>query len=252
MKEKGILYIAFGRVYDDAAAHAAAYSQKYTKLPFHVLTNVTERDRSSKWKEVKRVTFREFDMLDSENRHVKVRMNLYTPFKLTLYLDADSIIQRTGIGKIFELLKAVHMVLYVCEGYKKGGKMPGIYKRAADLFRASSPLTAYQGALVAFKKTPMIDMFFTRWFEFWSRFGKLREMPPLACAVQWAKKTGLKIKTVPRGFFQDTVANPKAVVQHFVPKGMPKGAVPSSFIRSTVIDGPPEQVRKDWGMVRWS
>src|SRR6056297_3084961 len=102
MKNNGLLYVVFGEKCDCLASHCIAYSRQYTDLPIQVLTNIKKDKRHRKWDDINNIHFTYFDLPDSENRQIKTTSYEYTKFDKTLYLDADSIIQKHGVEKLFK------------------------------------------------------------------------------------------------------------------------------------------------------
>lgn len=210
---KGLIYVVFGKDYEEFAAYAIAISRKSTDLPICVLTNVLAAERSEKWKGIPNVTFREFNVNTVLNRDIKTSMIKHSPFDETLYIDCDAVIQNKGIEKAFELLEGNDIVLNrYLHWPKEVHKILNIYDRAMRMFDVTLPLTIYNGALVAFRKNNETKFFFERWNYFWNKFGRGREMPCLACTVKSLPE--LKLNTFPKGFFAVDGMFDKAVIQH--------------------------------------
>ncbi len=210
---RGLIYVVFGKDYEEFAAHAIAISRKFTDLPICVLTNVLAADRSEKWKGVDNVTFREFNINRTLNRDIKTSMIKHSPFDETIYIDCDAVIQNKGIEKTFDLLEGNDIVLNRYLHWPKSEhKILNIYDRAMTMFDVTLPLTIYNGALIAFRKNDTTKFFFERWNYFWNKFGRGREMPCLACTVK--SMEDLKVNTFPKGFFAVDGMFDDAVIQH--------------------------------------
>lgn len=207
----GIISVAFGIEYDKCAAHTFLYSRKFTDLPFFILTNIKEKDRHKTWKSVSNVTFMEFDKTQRENRKAKLRMNEFTPFDRTLYIDCDSVIQMRGVDNFGVLLDDSDMVFNWRIEFRPGQKIWNIYARCMKQFNVSKPISIYNGGIVAFKNNENVDKFFKTWYSMWEQFGKGREMPPLNCAI---KKTGIKINKFPLLYFADNAKHENCLIQH--------------------------------------
>lgn len=210
---RGIIYIAFGSEYDKLTAHTVYQSRKNTDLPFCILTNIKEESRSIKWVEVSSVCFKYIDLHNNMNRDIKTRMNEYSPFDETLYLDCDSIIRNKGIEKVFDDLKDNDLVLNLFLYWKVGDKLLRIYKKSLLKVKADLPLSVYNGAFICFqKRNQKIQEFFPLWNKFWKANGSGREMPALACAIK--KSIELKTVKLPKGFFCPDTYDPECIVQH--------------------------------------
>jgi len=209
---RGILYTVFGRQYENLAFHTIRHSRQFTYLPIHILTNVIERNKA--WNNMPNVSFTEIDIRQKKNRSIKTQMDKYTPFDETLYLDCDSVIQRTGIEDVFEMLEQHDMVLNLNIYWPKNHKIVKLYKTAMKITNTTLPLSVYNGAFICFKKNENIRTFFLRWYKYWRLTGEGREMPALACAIN---KSSLSIKELTpyvHMLFEPSIYNPECIVQH--------------------------------------
>ena len=210
----GIIYVVFGREFDVVASHCIAYSRKYTKLPIQVLTNIASNDRHAKWNEIENIHFTQVSMSDNENRVVKTLIHNYSIFENTLLLDADTIIQKADFDeKIKSYFESdCDLVLNYFISYPmQDNRFQNIYLRAYSQFECTGIMKVYNGAFIGFKKNNKTAQFFQMWNMLWSMFGKTREMPPLAAALN---KMDLSIKSVERGFFSPDSRNDHSSVQH--------------------------------------
>jgi len=205
---RGLLYVSFGEACDKLAVHTIAYSRQFTDLPIHVLTNV--QNRCKRWKNLSGITFNVFKVKTELNREYKTRMNMYTPFDETLYLDCDSVVQKKGIEQAFEFEEDVALNLFLY--WEKGDKIIRLYRNAMQLSNVYLPLCVYNGACICFKRRDTkINEFFRLWHHTWEITGKGREMPALACAL---KSSGVSIKKLPKNFFAPDYYKPESTVQH--------------------------------------
>lgn len=211
----GLIYVAFGAGCDKLAAHCVSYSIKYTKLPICVLTNIPEAERDAKWKEVDNIEFKYFNLPLGDNRQIKTSLPDHTPFDYTVYLDADSIIQKEGFDEQITTsaeLGTDLLLNYFCTYPYEDKRFQNIYLRAFKQFGCAGPLEVYNGAFIGFKNNVNAKLFFGQWNKYWREFGAQREMPPLACAIN-----SLPLVTVlnlPLGFFCPDHRDDKATVQH--------------------------------------
>jgi len=178
---KGIVYIAFGNVYDKLAAHTIAYSRQFTDMPICVFTNL--KNRHKKWDEIKNVQFKYLPWEQKQNREVKTNMIQYTPFDLTLHLDCDSVIQNRGIEEAFERLENKDLLLCINMNWPKGHRVLNIYRKMMKQTNVQLPITIYYGGFQLFRKNERVYNFYLLWNKYWS-IEKGRDMPALNCAIQ--------------------------------------------------------------------
>jgi len=210
---KGLLYVAFGKHYDGLVARAIMYSRRFTTLPVCVLTNV--KDRGMWWRKIEDVSFVVFDLPQDENRMIKTSMNKYTPFDMTLYLDCDSVIQRPGIERVFDLfVNGKEMVLNWFLRWCEGERVLRIYQRTMKTTGVGLPLNVYNGAFVAWKRCTITDIFFKTWAEMWTKMGSGRDMPALACAIKRSGVRVFDVTTQDDKFFAPDTPDTECVVQH--------------------------------------
>lgn len=211
-RDNGIVYIVFGDNYRKMGEICIRKSRENTDTPFHVFTNMSD----FKLDHIPNTTTEYLNIPTEQNRVVKTQLlPKISPFKKTLYLDCDTIIQNHGVEIVFELLDGVDMCFFCNMSWIKGDKVLKIYKRAMDMFKCNIPITVWQGGVFAFNKTDITLEFFKTWHRYWIDFGRAREMPCLACAVHNTK--GLKIHTLPESFFaHDAGIVDSAIVQHDV------------------------------------
>jgi hypothetical protein len=211
----GLVYVAFGKECDRLAAHCIGFSRQYTKLPILVLSNIPPGQRDTRWQSIEGVTFHFIDLQVDANREIKTTVYKWTDFDFSIYMDADSFIQKPTFDKTMKWLisKEPDIILnhYVEYPYEDG-RFQNIYLRALNQFGAKMPLQIYNGAFIGFKKNNRTTTFFDTWNRYWREFGSQREMPPLACAIN--RQSNLKTINLPFGFFAGHEKNNDAVVQH--------------------------------------
>lgn len=210
---RGLVYVAFGEEYSRMAAATILYSRQFTDLPVHVLTNVEPLD--AKWGKIKNITFEVLKIEQNNNRLVKTSLPKYTPFRQSLYLDCDSVIQKLGIEGIFDLLGDYDLLLNLFLRWKKGDKILRLYRTAMQKADVSLPLDVYNGALIAWNSWSTVNSFFCEWQHLWTLNGMGREMPALACAVKRCKC--VRIKTVEERthkIISPDLKNVDCIVQH--------------------------------------
>lgn len=209
---RGIIYVVYGDEYDKIGSACCRISRQHTDLPFHVIAN---HERTDRWDGIGNISWAPFKREQGENRVAKLKAPMLSPFDQTLYLDCDSIIQRSGIDLLFDLLDRNDIVLYQCFRWEKGDKVLNIYKRAMLMFGVEPPISVWQGGIVGFTDSDESVSFFQKWFDYWDKFGRQREMPCLACAQ--ANTTELSVGILPENFYgYEGGMCEEAVVQHYV------------------------------------
>lgn len=211
----GIIIVSFGVECDKIASHCVAYSRQFTNLPITIITNVDRHRRHKKWDEVKDIDFIQSTEPTHNNRKIKTTIIEYTPYDYSIYMDADSIIQKPEFDE--EILKMIEdtpdlILNHFCTYPNSENKFQNIYLRASKHFECEDPLLVYNGAFIGFANNERTKEFFTKWNKYWMDFGWQREMPPLSCAVN--KMTELSICILPDNFFCPDHKNEDAVVQH--------------------------------------
>lgn len=215
---RGIFIVAFGSEYQKISDACLKITRKNTSLPIHVETEITT------------------GLPINLNRLTKLQMFDRSPFDETLYLDCDSLVQRPGIEAVFDMLSDYDVVLNPYYYWKKGNKILRIYKRAMNQFGCKLPITIWNGAFVCFKKTDSTRKMLDLWRKYWMEFGKGREMPCLACAVQ---KSGVSVGELPYRLFASDGLSDQAFVQHHCKGFVEKFGLPS-WERWTPFDTDPK------------
>lgn len=207
---KGIVFIAFGKVYDKLAAHTIAYSRQFTNMPICIFTNLKNRDK--KWGGIKNIQFKYLPWEQKRNRKVKTNMIQYSPFDLTLYLDCDSVIQKKGIEEMFEMLEDKDLLLFVDMFWSKESKVLNIYKKMMKQTKAQLPITIYHGGFQLFRKNKQVYNFFLLWSKYWN-IEKGRDMPALNCAIQNSNVTIQKFSRENNLYLAEQESN-DVIIQH--------------------------------------
>lgn len=212
---KGLVYVAFGKEYDKLAAHTIAYSQQFTDLPICVFTNIDDKyyDRHTKWKDTRNVQFKFIAESQDNNRNIKTSLIKYSPFDLSLFLDCDSVIQKPGIERAFDLIGDNDLLLHKYTRWERGNKVMGIYKNLMLQLKMRLPITVYDSAFLLFRRNERVENFFKLWNTYWDISGRGRDMPALACA---ANNFDIKIKetTKESDALMSKTYDSKVVVQH--------------------------------------
>lgn len=213
-KSCGIIYTAFGSEFNRLAYETIKYSSQFRECPVCVFTNIKEN--TFPWSSIKNLERRYIPVGNEYNRDIKTRIIEYTPFDISLYLDADTVLQKKGIESLFDLLDDDHDIgLRITHTVLTGTKVWKVYKEAMVLLEAIPPVDIYYGGFFIFKKNQKTTSFFSLWNEYWKKTGCGRDMPALACAV---KKSGIKVKKIMK---QDNIftnrTDKNSLIQHDVP-----------------------------------
>jgi hypothetical protein len=206
--DRGILYVCFGKEFDEALAGLTQISRKNTDLPITVLSNTPAK--SSKWDKFDDINFEFFDMKQGENRQIKTQAVFHSPYKETILLDSDTLIQKPGIEKVFSLLGDVDIVTHPVFNIQTGSSYFKIYIDAIKTTDITPPLAVYSGGFLVFKKNQKVQDFFNLWHQYWKLLGSGREMPALACAL---KNSNIKIKEL-SDFFAYEKKDKNCIIQH--------------------------------------
>ena len=207
---KGILFIVFGEKFYNLAIKTISYSRNFTNLPFHVLTNVVDNDFNS----IPNTTFKYFDLPDNKNRFIKTQMFDHSPFRKTLYIDCDAVIQKEGIEKAFDKLIGNSIGLIVYGTWYDDRHSFSYYRNTLKNLNVKYPLELFYGAFILFNRRSKSKQFFAEWHDNWLKSKEVREMPALACTI---KKGDGKYDLVKIKLNENIFAwklNTLAIVQH--------------------------------------
>ncbi len=245
---KGIVYVVFGAEYEKLAIKTIAYSRQFTNLPICVLTNI--KNRKPEWNKISNLQFVVFDNVpDNYNRGIKTQMFKYTPFDETLYLDCDSVLQKTGIEKVFEFLTGNDLVLNLLLHWQLKDKVLRVYKNAMLKTKTVLPLKVYNGAFIAFHRSEAVSKFFNMWHNYWLT-NKGREMPFLACAV---KQSNLNVFELDKThcMFEPDIPNTDVIVQHNY-NDYKGNSFHNKFGLPRIVENKPfDKNPSDWNMVEF-
>ena len=180
---RGVLYIAYGKEYDNVAAHSAKRIREFSDIPIHVVTNVSSK--TNIWDKFINCSFTYINDKDESNRVVKCQPDVFSPFDETLYVDCDTVVNTKKFLDIFDHIKCadIAMPVYTMENSFDRFRRLKLYKQAFQDFKIKEmPRVVYMPGVLVFKKNERTRKLFDTWYEYWS-LRKLRDMPPLVCAV---------------------------------------------------------------------
>ena len=213
---RGILWLAYGSEFDKLAAAAATYSRKFTRLPMHVVSNLTEHQRHD-WP--RGTTFTYLDQPAERNREAKVTLYDCTPWDETLFLDADALLQRPGIERFFDDLAEHDLAIQHAETIRneahraKSKFYQTFYLSLMEKLDEPYPLEVLQSSAFLWRQGPAAQRFFGKWRELWELGGCRRDMPGFSLA---ARVPGVKIKVYrpQEDGFLANMKNTTRVIQH--------------------------------------
>lgn len=201
--DRGIVFVVFGKSYETMAAHTVRISRRYTKLPFHVITNIPLDELLPTWRRIKDVTFQHLPLPDAQNRIPKIQLYRYTPFDQTLYIDCDAVVMRDDVERAFECLAGADITLAPRFFWRCGEQIPEVYVKAFRTLGVRLPVDAWHGAIFAFDRCSeaargLMDL----WLANWEALGRYRDLPALVSAVRRLTAAGrLAVAKLPSDFF---------------------------------------------------
>ena len=195
-KSRGVMYVAFGESYLNQCLASIRSLWKHVGEDFrvHIISDrrLSYMPKSVSWNIVQKPR-------PDESRWTRVSANLRSPFDSTLMLDTDTLIVSGNVLSAFVMLDRGDCdILLVPEktvsrsyvaGAKEGVRL--FYRAMDKVCGYAFPLVLYNGGVVGFARTKGTGAFFTSWARFWQSYGGGRDMPPLACAVQTCKNSGV-------------------------------------------------------------
>lgn len=190
---RGIVVIAVGEEYQKIADACIKVSRNFTDLPFCI---IREQD---------------VGIEVEDNRVLKLQLHKYTPFDETLFIDADSLIQKPGVEEVFGQLENSDVAMRLYDLWLPGDKVLRVYKQAMKTLGCRLPISIWQGGMWCFRKGETANRLFNVWYSFWNTMGRGRDMPSLACAVQ---KLGIMVKAIPPHLIAAETLEEDAVIQH--------------------------------------
>jgi hypothetical protein len=200
---RGVVYVAFGREYDNQAAHSAQIIRRYSDIPIFVLSNLEKGNRSPVWESLGGVRFQYLASADPENdtrnRLFKISLDLYSPFDISLFCDTDTAVQSSEFLKGFDEAEKYDVMFSVRNVAKTRGQLPDVnYKKAFDMFGMKLPGTIYKEGVFFFCRTLPTRRLFAQWEDCWQKMNVGRDMPPLFAACQLTP--GVRIGVLPYGW----------------------------------------------------
>lgn len=190
----GILYVAFGEPYDYQCAHSVILIRKYSDIPILVITDLTKDKRCEEWDSISDVSFEQVCDDRNKNRYYKIRLDLFSPFDVTLFCDTDTAVQSSEFLTGFDTAQNYDVMFSVYEHIGKDGHglpMPWLYGK---IMKAEDyPATIYKEGVFFFRKTKNTTKLFEAWEKYWRLLGCGRDMPALFPATARAKHLNLGV-----------------------------------------------------------
>jgi len=194
--KNGICYVAFGEEYDYQCAHSAFLVRKYSDIPILVVTNL--RERCGEWNEVEGVSFVVVEAEQKENRYFKIRMDLLSPFEVTLFCDTDTAVQSNEFLGGFERASYHDVMFSVYARITDMDQLPMPDRYGAYVRQDELPQNIYKEGVFFFQKTEATHVLFGRWEYYWRLLNCGRDMPALFPATTRAEV--LKLGILPPGW----------------------------------------------------
>lgn len=190
----GILYVAFGKPYDYQCAHSVTLIRKYNDIPIRVITDLDQNQRCEEWDSLANVSFEQVDANRNKNRYYKIRLDLFSPFDITLFCDTDTAVQSSEFLSGFDTAQS-HDVMFSVYGHigkdGRGLPMPWLYGKFME--SKDYPATIYKEGVFFFRKTENTIKLFEAWEKYWKALGCGRDMPALFPATALAKQLNLGV-----------------------------------------------------------
>jgi hypothetical protein len=201
MTDKGVFYVAYGtRARKEALLSIATLKRSNPTLPVCIVSDDIQVFKSDTQDQL------EFDS-DKHGRLAKLNIDQLSPFKHTLYLDADTRVYLPLDSLFKPLTDGFEFVATASE--QQGANWlwhidDSEREITANEIGISNPLQI-QGGVWAFKKTPKMRSFFSHWRKEYKRFDSIYDQAALTRA--W-HKVPIKTWLVGREF------NGGAVIAH--------------------------------------
>jgi hypothetical protein len=170
MREKnlGVVYLAFGKPYLAMALYSIATLRKNNQdLPVCIITNeefdiehinILHKDKDH-------VIF--MNKTTDQNRDIKTKINEYSPYENTIFIDCDTII-------VGDLSDALHILRYFDLAFRLN-KYPQKRKGKGDInILHNIPvgnLPHWNSGVILFRKSELSDKFFLEWNKAFNRIG---------------------------------------------------------------------------------
>ena len=214
---KGVVYLAFGNAYlAMALTSLVSLRQLHPDMPVCIITNVCEEPRDILIEQNLSHHLRwEFVSAGNEaNRQFKTRLDRYTPFEKTVFLDCDTLVF-ADISDLFYYLEYFDVAcVQRTHAQVKPGK--GDIKILED--RTVSDLPHWNSGVIAFRNTTNAAEFFEEWNKAHNRIGAPVDQVSLVEAVFLSNTRFLSLDK--RWNFQGTARNRApsgAKIVHYTP-----------------------------------
>ena len=196
MSRDGVCYVAFGENYVRQCAQATHTVRKHAP-ELHITVCVDGMYSGVKFAD-------EVDLFappapsQEDNRLWKTRVAMWSPYERTLVLDTDTAVRDPRFVEAFDWLDNYDVMFgpHWCQPTLTTLHSPpiGLYERAAWMFDIKPPVNIYKGGCWLFKKNERSAAFLRRWEDYWIKFGRGRDMPPLLAAVKHSQeRDGLQV-----------------------------------------------------------
>lgn len=186
MIEKGVLYIATGKKYVQAAIRSALTVRKHCPdLPIHFFTDAP--NYSAFGFEFATSPFSSVAVMENAHRRSKVDYMAHSPFDHTLYLDTDTAMN-ADISDMFRILERFDIALAHAQHRNTTVSL------APWRIELPQAFPQFNSGVVLYRKTPAVLAFFADWSRYFKEFGQTRDQHTLR-ELLWL--SDLRIATLP-------------------------------------------------------
>jgi hypothetical protein len=166
LKEKGILYIAYGEKAILNVEHAISILRNHNRtLPVAVISD--QKINCDVWIEQ--------EDLDLGARSIKTRMYQFSPFQKTLYLDADTELQ-CDPEPYFDILDSVDLIMALDWHMEfRENTWQGLLPEETRVTLKETNggyFLYYNTGVIFFNKCDSVEKLMTAWHEEWKRWGR--------------------------------------------------------------------------------
>ncbi len=177
---QGVLYVALGVEFlAMALASATTLRRMSPELGVALVTNVGPRDEARFTWTTALVDHWQYIEVDARaNRETKLLMYELSPFRRTLYLDADTEVL-ADISPMFAWLEHADIALHL----QPRGARPGAANINLDQEMLVGDLPHWNSGVILFRRTPNVRAFFSEWQEEFARLDESIDQAALASTM---------------------------------------------------------------------
>lgn len=153
----GVIYIAYGDSAREEAARAIVHLKKRCSLPVMVIGEpVTGADH-----------YKPFDDRNSKGRLAKVNLYWLSPFSLTLYMDADTVVKQDLDRIFYPIHEGFDMAAIPSSSQGSTWLWPLSDEEQRETVAQCGKALVVQGGVFAFGRSKRLEEFWTEWRRQW-------------------------------------------------------------------------------------